>query len=185
MSGRGQRCVNFRDVGEWLAESGWRGLPTGRLLRSGRLEEVDDAAVIGRPGTIVNLRRGADPSRLHFGAAAIHHPIANDLEVYRTSEAGVRRWLRGVVHDFAASIDRYPVLVHCTSGKDRTGVVVATLLAILGAPDEAIVGEYLLSEGRIEEAWIRGALAGVGDPERAFRGVDLEGLRRRLCGAPR
>lgn len=184
LAGRG--CVNFRDVGEWMdALVGWKDLPRGRLLRGGRLEEVEEARAIGAPGTIVNLRRGADPTRLAFGAAPHHHPIANNLEVYQTSDAGVRRWLRGILLDFAGPIVRYPVMIHCTSGKDRTGVVVATLLTILGAPTDAIVSEYLLSDGAVEEAWIRGALAGLGDLERAFKGVDLERIAQRLRGEAR
>ena len=40
------------------------------------------------------------------------------------------------------------VLVHCTAGKDRTGFVVAMLLAALGVPREAIVDDYLESGRR-------------------------------------
>lgn len=36
-----------------------------------------------------------------------------------------------------------PALVHCAHGKDRTGVVVALLLAACGAPREAIVEDYV------------------------------------------
>jgi protein-tyrosine phosphatase len=39
-----------------------------------------------------------------------------------------------------------PMMVHCTAGKDRTGVLSALLLHYLGAPDEAIRRDYLLSE---------------------------------------
>ncbi|KAI3327157.1 Tyrosine/serine-protein phosphatase IphP-type [Xylariaceae sp. AK1471] len=35
-----------------------------------------------------------------------------------------------------------PCLVHCTAGKDRTGVVVALVLSLCGMPDEAVVHEY-------------------------------------------
>ena len=38
-----------------------------------------------------------------------------------------------------------PVLLHCTAGKDRTGVTVALLLLLLGVPDEIIVADYTLS----------------------------------------
>lgn len=41
-----------------------------------------------------------------------------------------------------------PLLVHCTAGKDRTGVVIAMLLAALGAPREAIYADYLESGKR-------------------------------------
>ncbi|KAI1819680.1 tyrosine phosphatase [Xylaria intraflava] len=39
-----------------------------------------------------------------------------------------------------------PCLVHCTAGKDRTGVVVALVLSLCGVPDEAVVHEYNLTE---------------------------------------
>ena len=39
-----------------------------------------------------------------------------------------------------------PVLMHCTAGKDRTGVLVALLLLLLGVPDEHVVVDYLRSD---------------------------------------
>jgi protein-tyrosine phosphatase len=38
-----------------------------------------------------------------------------------------------------------PAMVHCMAGKDRTGLVVALLLAIAGVPDETIVEDYALT----------------------------------------
>lgn len=38
-----------------------------------------------------------------------------------------------------------PAVVHCTSGKDRTGWAVAALLALLGVPEGAIVDDFLRS----------------------------------------
>jgi protein-tyrosine phosphatase len=35
-----------------------------------------------------------------------------------------------------------PVIIHCTAGKDRTGIVVAVLLSILGVDDDDIVADY-------------------------------------------
>ena len=40
----------------------------------------------------------------------------------------------------------YPTLVHCTQGKDRTGMVVALLLFLLKVPLEAISYDYTMSE---------------------------------------
>lgn len=37
------------------------------------------------------------------------------------------------------------VVFHCTAGKDRTGVVAAALLGVLGADDEVIVADYARS----------------------------------------
>ena len=41
----------------------------------------------------------------------------------------------------------YPVLLHCTQGKDRTGLLILLLLFLTGkAPDEAISADYVRSE---------------------------------------
>ncbi|KAI1391178.1 tyrosine/serine protein phosphatase [Hypoxylon trugodes] len=39
-----------------------------------------------------------------------------------------------------------PVLVHCTQGKDRTGLIIALALMTLGVPTDAIAHDYLLSQ---------------------------------------
>jgi protein-tyrosine phosphatase len=38
-----------------------------------------------------------------------------------------------------------PVIIHCTAGKDRTGVVVALLLHVLGVQPQQIEADYVLS----------------------------------------
>ena len=50
-------------------------------------------------------------------------------------------------HLFEALLGRNPhaVVIHCASGKDRTGIAAALLLAALGASRETIVADYLLS----------------------------------------
>jgi protein tyrosine/serine phosphatase len=39
-----------------------------------------------------------------------------------------------------------PVLVHCTAGKDRTGVLVALLFLLAGAQEDEIAKEYSLTD---------------------------------------
>lgn len=39
-----------------------------------------------------------------------------------------------------------PILVHCTQGKDRTGIIVALVLLTLDVPVEAISHDYLLTQ---------------------------------------
>ncbi|KAK7911009.1 hypothetical protein PG985_013490 [Apiospora marii] len=39
-----------------------------------------------------------------------------------------------------------PILVHCTQGKDRTGLIVALVLMALGVPLEAVSHDYLLTQ---------------------------------------
>ncbi|HLJ72179.1 MAG TPA: tyrosine-protein phosphatase [Roseiarcus sp.] len=46
---------------------------------------------------------------------------------------------------FAAEPDNYPLLFHCTSGKDRTGFAAAVLLLAVGAPREVVLADYDLT----------------------------------------
>ncbi|MER6816958.1 tyrosine-protein phosphatase [Spirillospora sp. NPDC000708] len=69
---------------------------------------------------------------------------------------------RGFVHDadsrkqFAAALTRIasgegPVLYHCTEGKDRTGVMTAILLTVLGVPKAQVYADYLRSNQELAD----------------------------------
>ena len=42
-------------------------------------------------------------------------------------------------------------MFHCSAGKDRTGVLAAVLLGLLGVPDETIVADYALSAAAMQQ----------------------------------
>lgn len=42
------------------------------------------------------------------------------------------------------------ILVHCTAGKDRTGVICAVILSFCGVEDSVIAEEYTLTEQGLE-----------------------------------
>lgn len=44
-----------------------------------------------------------------------------------------------------------PILVHCTQGKDRTGLIIILILMILGVPLDAIEHDYSLTDKALEE----------------------------------
>ncbi len=88
--------------------------------------------------------------------------LMTEAEKYDTTNRDVRRWLNAVTRAVIEA-PRWPVLLHCASGKDRTGVAVAVLLRAIGVPVEAVIEEFLLSDGA-PRANIEGSLAGVGDP---------------------
>ncbi|KAL8807504.1 MAG: hypothetical protein Q9182_000669 [Xanthomendoza sp. 2 TL-2023] len=48
-----------------------------------------------------------------------------------------------------ADAENYPVYFHCTSGKDRTGLVALILLMILDVPCDIISVDYMASEGEL------------------------------------
>jgi protein-tyrosine phosphatase len=45
----------------------------------------------------------------------------------------------------------HPVLFHCGAGKDRTGVLAAIVLKLLGVSDADVVGDYLFTEAAMVE----------------------------------
>jgi beta-glucosidase/6-phospho-beta-glucosidase/beta-galactosidase/protein tyrosine/serine phosphatase len=69
------------------------------------------------------------------------------LEIVRTRGDEIVAGLRTI-----ASAER-AVLVHCTAGKDRTGIFVAVLLGALGVSDEGIVRSYAESNERLGEGF--------------------------------
>jgi protein-tyrosine phosphatase len=55
---------------------------------------------------------------------------------------------RGLVADAVTAVARAPegaVLVHCAAGKDRTGLISALLLGLVGVPAETIAADYALT----------------------------------------
>lgn len=154
--------MNFRDTGGLSAGAGF----TRRniLFRSGNLARLEPAGTraLGELGVrrIIDLRSDAEvthePSRIEgLPIVTQHVPLflgsvasmfANDIsldEMYQLllddSASGVVAAVRGIISD-------QPVLVHCTVGKDRTGVVVAIALASAGVDIDAVVGDYARTE---------------------------------------
>lgn len=56
-----------------------------------------------------------------------------------------------------------PALVHCAAGKDRTGVIVAMVLEVVGVEREAVVADYAQSSEQIEALFRRWTTAS-GEP---------------------
>ena len=53
--------------------------------------------------------------------------------------------------EFVADPKNQPVLFHCALGKDRTGILSAAILDILGVPHEEIINDYHLTDSYMPE----------------------------------
>ena len=63
--------------------------------------------------------------------------------------------LTDAVIDVADTIGEGAVLVHCTAGKDRTGIVIALIQWLLGVDEDAIVESYSLTEQNLDGPWLQ------------------------------
>ena len=159
-------AVNFRDLGGYPAEGGmqtrWR-----VLFRADGLGDLtaDDLEVMRALGmrTVIDLRSGEEVERSRYDTDAhpvtFHHfPIIEKLpdaeefdrrpgllgsqyqEMLRDAGQAFLRVLQVL-----AAPDSLPAVFHCTAGKDRTGVLSALVLSLLGVDEETVVADYALS----------------------------------------
>ena len=73
----------------------------------------------------------------------------------------------------AGGEDGRPLLYHCTAGKDRTGWASATLLMLLGVPDDAVLDDFMLSDELALRAFrpLVDAFAAAGGDPRALEPI--------------
>jgi protein-tyrosine phosphatase len=151
---------NLRDLGGYPAGGGE--VPWHRLYRSDALHQLDDrgVATLSQLGlrTVIDLRT-------HVEAEMAPSPL-DQLDVRHTHVSLLGGDLEGlpleldavyahIVHKCGdaiadairplCAVGAFPALVHCSAGKDRTGIVVAMILNVLGVPDEFIAADYALS----------------------------------------
>ncbi|XPS79309.1 Protein-tyrosine-phosphatase [Ascochyta lentis] len=77
------------------------------------------------------------------------------------------------VFDVFADDSNWPVLVHCTQGKDRTGLIVMLLLWLTQTDDEVIEKDYLLSEPELAP-----------EKESRMKEIDAIGLSEQFAVCP-
>ncbi|MET9721484.1 tyrosine-protein phosphatase [Streptomyces zaomyceticus] len=167
-----ERLHNFRDLGGYRTVDGgtvrWE-----TLYRSDSLAKLADAGPADREAfralnvtTVIDLRypweiaakgRLPETEGISWHNLSIEHrpydqaEIDPDLDPWRhladrfaeVAEDGAVE-LRTALEVIAAADG--PLVFHCASGKDRTGLLAAVVLALVGVPDEEILADFALTE---------------------------------------
>ncbi|HEV7813283.1 MAG TPA: tyrosine-protein phosphatase [Leifsonia sp.] len=163
---------NFRDVGGYPADGG--------TVRSGKLFRSDGLHSIGEDGKeklrelgvkfVVDLRDdfeieaapddldGLDVKVLHLpvfeGSGASQATIgATIADLYAKIVLQHTDVVAMALREIADTGDA-GVVVHCTAGKDRTGIVVALALLAVGVDRRTVVADYAQTEGNLQGAWL-------------------------------
>ena len=82
------------------------------------------------------------------GTKVIGRDVACDPDLFYRSLSNplTAGQMRDGVHEaFARAVQGKPVYAHCSGGKDRAGILALLLLTVLGAGEEAILEDYLLT----------------------------------------
>ncbi len=162
-------CFNFRDIGGYRNQDG-KSVKKGLYFRTGRQDRMTerDLAQLSdlNISTQIDLRKqdevkdqGKGPLE-SMGANYINIAVIPEGGSDKLSklvgdtgisgkrylgylEFGPTSWLR--LFGILADQENLPVVLHCTAGKDRTGVSTAFLLSILGVSRSLIEADYLLT----------------------------------------
>lgn len=175
-----ERLHNFRDLGGYRAVDG-RSVRWGRLYRSDSLAKLQGAdwdrfLALG-VRTVIDLRypweierRGRVPAAagLDYVNLSVEHRPYDQAQI----DPGLDPWrfladryaevaldgaeeLRQALEVIAS--DSTPLVFHCASGKDRTGLLAALVLALIGVGDEEILADFALTElatDRLRADWL-------------------------------
>jgi len=162
-------CFNFRDIGGYTNQDGKR-VKSGLYFRAGRQDRMTDQDLLKlsdlKISTQIDLRKPDEA--LQQGKGPLEAMGANYINIAVIPEGGSDQlsrlvgdtgisgkrylgylefgpssWLR--IFEILANEDSLPVILHCTAGKDRTGVSTAFLLSVLGVSRDLIEADYLLT----------------------------------------
>ena len=189
---------NFRSPAGYETAAG--PIRAGSLFRSDALHRIDAAGArqLAEHGIvrIIDLR-DADELRRAPSAVpgalveTVHHPLfaggaipqggqpPSLAEVYRIIATDRALALVGAVR-LIADAPAGGVLVNCTAGKDRTGMVVATTLTAVGVPREQVVADYAASAANLAGEWADEMLASF----TAQHGVAPDSVRELVAASP-
>ena len=151
-------CRNTRDLGGLPTRYGVR-TRAGALIRTDSLHQLDPAGraafdEVGA-GLILDLRSdseqvdghplGGDPAYRRIPwidplREAEFVPSPDLAAVYRGSLSRNREHIGQILRVIAEAPTDSPVVLHCHAGKDRTGLLVALLLELVGVPREVKIG---------------------------------------------
>jgi protein-tyrosine phosphatase len=154
-------AANTRDIGGYTTRDG-HAVKHGMVYRSAKLNRLTSAGADAYRelgvNTVIDFCNRLTPWPL-FGGDVWSVQMASRVHgcPMSFSKDGPREafYINGVrdnadayreAFELLADADRYPVLYHCAAGTDRTGVMTALLLSLLGVDEETIVLDFRLSE---------------------------------------
>ncbi len=151
-----QSIGNARDIGGWTTVDG-KTIKQGLLFRGTELDGAVESAykltesgvseMVTRLGIKydMDLRESTDmvPGEYILGSSVTHKYYSAPMYGAAFDNSG-KNSIRKIFSDLADK-NNYPMYIHCTYGRDRTGTVCYILEALLGLSEKDLIKEYELS----------------------------------------
>jgi protein-tyrosine phosphatase len=180
--------VNFRDLGGYRAKDNstvvWR-----QLFRSGYLHPMTERDLTRlkeeiKLNSVIDLRSDKELQQLKevsllndvgikyfnvpfisYPKEELHHDFSNMGEAY-LFRIRHKEYSKSIIDamEIIADPKNHPLLFHCGAGKDRSGLVAAFVLSVLGVADGDIIADYILSAPYMKDLITR-FMNEIGTPE--------------------
>ncbi len=152
--------TNVRDIGGWVTENGNR-TNQGLIYRCARLNEsVDNGSgvIITENGknvmlndlgikTEIDVRRaekgetgGLTASPLGDTVKYLNFPMDHANDILNDNKEQIINFFETLADE-----NNYPMIIHCSVGCDRTGMLVFMVNALLGVSEEDLIRDYMFS----------------------------------------
>ena len=161
--------INFRDLGGYRAK-GNRTVARRQLFRSGYLHPMTERDLSRlkqeiKLTSVIDLRSDKELQQLKevsllndagikyinvpfisYSKEELYHDFSNMGEVY-LFRIRHKEYSKPIIDalEIIADPKNHPLLFHCGAGKDRSGLVAAFVLSVLGVADGDIIADYILS----------------------------------------
>jgi protein-tyrosine phosphatase len=170
-------CFNFRDLGGYRAEGGQQ-VRWDRLYRADGINRLQDTdlkrfAELGIV-TVIDLRTSTELEKrgvldaVAVGARYHHLPlvdVVDDMSQFSPDEIAAPSFVADRYQDMLrdgsdrvaaapavlAEDEALPAVFHCAAGKDRTGILAAIVLRLLGVSAEDVIADYALSQAAMQQ----------------------------------
>lgn len=123
-----------------------------RIMEPDRVPDVSPVTFFNismRPIVDYHSRSLKRLGSLMFGKERRTDYIAESYKAYRDYATGYLPQLKALFKRIS-NPENLPVLIHCSAGKDRTGVVSSLIQQMLGVPAEASMEDYLITNHHMD-----------------------------------
>lgn len=151
---------NTRDWGGFYCEDGVHRVKQGIVYRGGKLEDITEA---GKKVMLSDLKIKTDLDLRRDGTGSGSSPLgdtvtylelqapyylgADGIDFRNTTDAKRLVYKQALIDEIKAfaNPDNFPIYVHCSLGRDRTGTICFLINALLGVSEKDLYMDYELS----------------------------------------